>query len=56
MPPEINIHNFNRHQAEIEKRVLLLIQNDEPVGREPRVAKAKRFDKIALPEDTATMG
>jgi hypothetical protein len=52
---EINIHNFNRDQAEIEKRVLLLIHNDEPVGREPQVAKAKRFDKIVLPQDTATM-
>jgi hypothetical protein len=42
-------------RPKLKKRVLLLIQNDEPVGREPQVAKAKRFDKIVLPEDTATM-
>src|SRR5437868_1279943 len=53
---EINIHNFNRDQeARIEKRALLLVQNDEPKGREPHFVKAQAFDKILLPPDTATM-
>jgi hypothetical protein len=53
---EINIHNFNPDEAVIEKRVLLLIHDDKPVGREPNKVPAKRFDKIALPQDTATDG
>ncbi len=53
---EINSHNFHRDQtAQIDKRVLLVVQNDAPVGREPRVAQAKHFDAIALPPDSATM-
>lgn len=53
---EINIHNFNRdEEAQVEKRALLLVHNDSPVGREPRIAKAQPFDRIALPPDTATM-
>ena len=53
---EINIHNFNRdEEAKIEKRALLLVHNDSPVGREPRIAKPQPFDKIILPPDTATM-
>jgi hypothetical protein len=53
---EINIHNFNRdQQAQIEKRVLLLVSNDAPVGREPHQVQAKVFDKIVLPPDSATM-
>jgi hypothetical protein len=52
---EINIHNFNKTAAVIEKRVLLLVQNDAPVGREPQVIPAKPFEKITLPPDSATM-
>ena len=52
---EINIHNFTKTQAVIDKRVLLLVQNDAPVGREPQVVPAKSFDKITLPPDSATM-
>ena len=53
---EINIHNFHPDQkADIRKRVLLLVQNDSPVGREPRIAKATEFDTITLPPDSATM-
>ena len=53
---EINIHNFHRdEEAQIEKRALLLVHNDSPVGREPRFAKAQHFDRIALPPDTGTM-
>jgi hypothetical protein len=52
---DINIHNFNRTEAAIEKRVLLLVQNDAPVGREPQIAPAKSFDRITLRPDSATM-
>jgi hypothetical protein len=53
---EINIHNFNRREeAKIEKRALLLVHNDSPVGREPRFAKPQPFAEITLPPDTATM-
>jgi hypothetical protein len=53
---EINIHNFNpREEAKIEKRVLLLIRNDLPVGREPKFSRAEPFDTIGLPVESATM-
>ena len=52
---EINIHNFNRTPAEVEKRVLQLVQNDKPVGREPESVPAKAFDRIVLKPETATM-
>ncbi len=54
-PPKINMHNFNRTPAEVEKRVLQLVQNDKPVGREPESVSAKAFDRIVLKPETATM-
>jgi hypothetical protein len=53
---EVNIHNFQRDkEAAIEKRAMLLVHNDAPDGREPKYVKAKPFDKITLPPDSATM-
>ena len=52
---EINLHNFNRVQAKLTKRVLQLVQNDNPAGREPRFVTATPFDEILLPPDSATM-
>jgi len=52
---EINIHNFNHTAAQVSKRVLQIVQNDAPVGREPGFAKVAQFDQITLPPDTATM-
>jgi len=53
---EINIHNFNHDaEAQIEKRALLLVHNDSPVGREPRIARSQPFDRIVLPPGTGTM-
>jgi hypothetical protein len=53
---EINIHNFQTaHAATIQKRVLLLVHNDAPVGREPQIARAQPFANITLPPDTATL-
>jgi hypothetical protein len=53
---EINIHNFQTTAlANIQKRALLLVHNDAPVGREPQIARAQHFAQITLPPDTATM-
>lgn len=53
---EINIHNFQRDkEAVIEKRAILLVHNDSPDGREPKLVKARPFDKITLPPDSGTM-
>ena len=53
---EINIHNFQRDkEAVIEKRAIVLVHNDAPEGREPKVVKARPFDKITLPPDSGTM-
>ena len=53
---EINIHNFQpQKEAVIEKRAMVLIHNDVPDGREPKFVKARPFDQITLPPDSATM-
>lgn len=53
---EINIHNFQRaQQAQIEKRVLLLVKDDSPIGREPKFVQSTIFESIKLPADSATM-
>ena len=55
---EINIHNFHQPggpAAHIQKRILLLVNNNQTVGLEPRIANAQPFANITLPPDTATM-
>jgi hypothetical protein len=53
---EINIHNFQRaQQAQIDKRVLLLVKDDAPIGREPKSVSSTVFESIKLPADSATM-
>ena len=53
---EINIHNFQPQlEAKIEKRIMVLVDQGAPVGREPKTVKAKPFDLIVLPPDSATM-
>ena len=52
---EINIHNFGKTPAQIVKRILQVVSNDSPVGREPGVAPARQFDAITLPPDSATI-
>jgi hypothetical protein len=56
---EVNIHNFHppgTPPAVINKLALLLVHNDVPVGREPRVAlAAPPFANINLQPGTATM-
>jgi hypothetical protein len=55
---EINIHNFHQPggpAAHIQKRILLLVNNNQTVGLEPHIANAQNFANITLPPDTATM-
>ena len=53
---EINIHNFQTNApAAIQKRALVLVHNDSPVGREPGIARPQPFANITLPPGTATM-
>jgi len=56
---EINVHNFHQPPtgppAKIQKRILLLVRNNETVGLEPHSVPATNFATITLPPDTATM-
>jgi len=52
---EINTHNPTLQEAQIEKFVIPLVANQEPVGREPNISKPEAKDSILLPRDTATM-
>ena len=54
---EINIHNFNKTDAKIEKRLLWLVQNDDATkGREPESQAAKLLvQNFKLKSDWATM-
>jgi hypothetical protein len=60
---EINIHNFHPPGppsipppiANIQKRIMLLVHNNQTVGLEPNIVTATPFATIALPPDSATM-
>src|SRR5262249_40969380 len=52
---EINIHNYQRKEAVIEKHIVPVILKGEAIGREPRYAQVLANDKIVLPAHTATM-
>ena len=53
---QIRTDKFSRDkEAAIEKLVLLLVHNNEAIGREPKFSKAQPFAKITLPPDAATM-
>ncbi|ETX05949.1 MAG: hypothetical protein ETSY2_20005 [Candidatus Entotheonella gemina] len=52
---EINIHNYRPEGVEIGKQVIILVQDNEAVGREPNVVGVSGQDGIALPPNTATM-
>ena len=53
---EINIHNYQQQQtAELRKRVFLLVENNDAIGREPDLVGPSAFDAIVLPPNTATM-
>ncbi|ETX00347.1 MAG: hypothetical protein ETSY1_11500 [Candidatus Entotheonella factor] len=52
---EINIHNYRPEPVEIRKQVILIVQDNEAVGREPNFVGVSGEDGIALPPNTATM-
>lgn len=52
---EINVHNFNYRNIPIRKKLLVLVENGRPVGREPKQVEPKAFDHILLGPDGATM-
>ena len=51
----INIHNYNYREVQLRKKVLLLVKDTQPIGREPESVKPSAFDKILLGPDYATM-
>jgi hypothetical protein len=51
----INIHNYNYREADVRKKVLVLYENNQPVGREPNAVGPRGTDKITLAPDYATM-
>ncbi len=51
---EINIFNPSK-EADIRKKVVLLVRDDIPVGREPNYSTIAVEDAIVLPNCTATM-
>ena len=52
---EVNIHNYQQKEAFIQKYIVPLIFNGEPIGREPKLSRILANDKIVLPPYTATM-
>jgi hypothetical protein len=52
---QISIHNYSGDTAEIHKRFIPMVLAGAPVGREPKVVKARAEDAIMLPPHTATM-
>lgn len=53
---EINIHNFHENRdAVIEKRLLPVVLDTEPIGREPQFQPVVATDAIILPPETVTM-
>ena len=52
---EINIHNFNETEVQVEKYVLPVVLQGEPIGREPKFVERMAKDYIVLPPNTATM-
>lgn len=52
---EINIHNYQKKEAVIEKHIVPIVLKGEPIGREPKYSGIVANDKILLPPHTATM-
>jgi hypothetical protein len=52
---EINIHNYQEVQVEVEKRFVPVVFAGAASGREPRVARPRAIDRIKLPPHSATM-
>lgn len=52
---EVNIHNYNRVEVPVRKRVIPLVVNEKIIGREPDYGRVQATDGILLPPNTATM-
>jgi hypothetical protein len=52
---EINIHNFMYREVPLRKKVILLVKDTVPIGREPESQGPIAFDRIVLKPDWATM-
>jgi hypothetical protein len=52
---EINIHNYQKKKAVIEKHIVPVILKGEAIGREPKFSGIVANDKIVLSPYTATM-
>lgn len=52
---EINIHNPNRCPAKVKKRVIPVVLEGKPLGREPKWSGPRGKDRVLLPPDAATM-
>jgi hypothetical protein len=52
---EINLHNFNNVDAEIEKRFVPIVFAGAAIGREPQAVPARCFERLELPPHSATM-
>ncbi len=51
---EVNIFNPSK-DADVYKKIVLLVKEGKPIGREPKVSGLAAEDQIALPNCTATM-
>lgn len=51
---EINIHNPHYQPVEVRKKVLVLVDRGQPIGREPQQQGPRAYDGIVLGPDFAT--
>jgi hypothetical protein len=52
---EINIHNYTYREVPLRKKIVLLVKDTQPIGREPESQGPIAFDRIVLKPDYATM-
>jgi hypothetical protein len=54
---EINIHNYTYREFKLRKKLLVLVEKGEVVGREPNTVRPdpKRFASVLLTPDSATL-
>jgi hypothetical protein len=52
---EINIHNYTYREVPLRKKIVLLVRDTQPIGREPDSQGPMAYDHITLKPDWATM-
>ena len=54
---EINIHNYSYREFKLRKKLLVLVEKGEVVGREPDIVRPdpERFASVGLTPDSATL-